>query len=251
MIPGFHSEKWRLQIFLIKNPGRFRLNKGMSVSRKKLDPSRLSTTIPALIFWHFLVQVQIALSKTTIDTYYEKIGKRVGSWLSERLKKLGNVKKCQIWVESSLQTPNVDKSRQKSTQNEISNFCGPVRLRRISLPCAKYFVRDWSSVHTFDNRCTSEHFSFRQYRCLWTLLIHLLLNTGLFPMQNSSFCRDYATTRPWAAHPLVVKTVDIEEKLNSFKFQSWSLIHLVKHLPKQPLRVVLKGKSFLILPAKE
>ena len=65
-----------------------------------------------LELYNILVQVRFNTSKTELDIQYSKLGKRVGSRVAERfktqdLRKLGNIRKSQIWVDTkpSAQSP--------------------------------------------------------------------------------------------------------------------------------------------------
>ena len=99
-----------------------------------------------------------------LDIWYNKLGIRVASRLSKRLKNRSQeiqviLEKSQIWVEtqSSPQSPfkrsNLAK-QSKNTQKKISNLSYYFQFYQIFLFCPKYFVRDCSflkfKIHNYE-----------------------------------------------------------------------------------------------------
>ena len=128
---------------------------------------------------HFnnLAQVWITTSKTILDIYHNKLGTRVASRIAEgtktdeRLRKLGILEKCQIWVEtqpsaqSHLQKLNVDSRCQKTQKNRyyiceiLSNFTAflclmPNTLSRIVCLSNQTFGRNFPQCPSHLKFCT-------------------------------------------------------------------------------------------------
>ena len=106
-----------------------------------------------LELYNILVKIRFTTSKRKLDISYSKLGIRVASRVTKRLKtqdprKLGNITKisnlgghiAQCLV--SFQEPKLCKQQLKNMQKQIPNFCFPVQLYRITAFCSKYFFLD-------------------------------------------------------------------------------------------------------------
>ena len=124
-----------------------------------------------LKLYNTLVQIRFTTSKTKLDIQYKKLGIRVASRVTERLKtqdlrKLGNIRKmsnsgdhlAQCLVSLQVQELRLSEQHLKNMQTQILNFSFPVQFYCITTFCSKYFVQDCLSKQMFgpySTQCSS------------------------------------------------------------------------------------------------